>query len=73
MDLVVLDIHLPQELCLILKVLLFLVQCHHVLLVFQLVPLVQQPLVVQGNLDLPADLAVREFLVLPVVLLVPEE
>ncbi len=36
-----------------------------------LVPLVQLPLVVQDNLGLPADLAVREYLVLPVVLPVP--
>ena len=37
----------------------------------QLVPLVQLPLVVQDNLGLPADLPVREYLVLPVVLPVP--
>ena len=43
------------------------------LLASQLVPLVQQPLVVQDNLGLPADLAVREYLVLPVVLPVPED
>ena len=50
------------------------------LLASQLVPLdqlplvvlvVQLPLVVQDNLGLPADLAVREYLVLPVVLPVP--
>lgn len=80
MDLVVLDVHLPQELCLVLGVLVLLVllvflvfQGHHVLLASQLVPLVQQPLVVQDNLGLPADLAVREYLVLPVVLPVPED
>ena len=77
MDLVVLDVRLPQELCLVLGVLVLLVllvfQGHHVLLASQLVPLVQQPLVVQDNLRLLADLAVREYLVLPVVLPVPED
>lgn len=80
MDLVVLDVHLPQELYLVLGVLVLLVllvflvfQGHHVLLASQLVPLVQQPLVVQDSLGLPADLAVREYLVLPVVLPVPED
>lgn len=79
-----LDIHLPQEPCLVLGVLVFLVflvfHGHHVLLASQLVPLdqlplvvlvVQLPLVVQDNLGLPADLAVREYLVPPVVLPVP--
>ena len=41
------------------------------LLASQLVPLVQLLLVVQDNLGLPADLAVLEYLMLPVVLTVP--
>ena len=59
--------HLPQESCLVLGVLVFLVfQGHHVLLASQLVPLVplvQLPLLVQDHLGLPADLAVLEYLV----------
>ena len=46
-------------------------QGHHVLLVSLLVLLVQLPLVVQDNLGLPAHQAIREYLVLPVILLVP--
>ncbi len=70
-DLVVIDMHLPQESRLVLGVLVFLVflvfQGHHLLLASQLVPLDQLPLVVQDKPGLPADLAVHEYLVLPAV------
>ena len=75
-DLVVLDVHLPQESRGALVFHVFHVsrvsrvfQGHHVLLASQRDQLGQLPLVVQDNLGLPADLAVREYLAFPVVLL----
>ena len=69
-DLVVLDVHLPQESRVALVFHASRVfQGHHVLLASQRDQLGQLPLVVQDNLGLPADLAVREYLAFPVVLL----